>query len=54
MQMTCGSFGAGLFFKIVCMPYVGLFIAIRGDKWNLRMAALKLMAAEDTAFDHPI
>ena len=38
-----------------CMPCVGLFIAIRGDKWNLRMAAFKLMAAAGfTAFDHPI
>ena len=46
-QMTRGS---RLVFKD-CMPYVSLFIAIRGDKWNLRMAALR---QQTTAFDHPI
>ena len=34
--------------------YVALFIAIRSGNWHLRMAALKLMAADFTAFDHPI
>ena len=54
-QMTRGSFGAGLFLKIVCHMYiVALFIAIRSGNWHLRMAALKLMAADFTAFDHPI
>ena len=37
-----------------CMPYIALFIAIRSGNWHLRMAALKLMAADFTAFDHPI
>ena len=37
-----------------CMPYVALFIAIRRGNWHLRMAALKLMAADFSAFDHPI
>ena len=37
-----------------CMPYIALFIAIRSGNWHLRMAALKQMAANFTAFDHPI
>ena len=37
-----------------CLPYVALFIAIRGENWNLRTAAIKMMAANFTAFDHPI
>lgn len=37
-----------------CMPYVALFISIRSENWHLRMAVVKLMAADFTAFDHPI
>ena len=36
------------------MPYIGLFLAIRSENWELRMASLKSMAADLTAFDHPI
>ena len=31
-----------------------LFLSIRSGKWKLRMAAIKSMAANFTAFDHPI
>ena len=37
-----------------CYPYIILFISIRNGKWKLRMAAVKSMAANFTAFDHPI
>ena len=37
-----------------CVPYVALFISIRSENWHLRTAAVKLMAADFTAFDHPI
>ena len=36
-----------------CKPYIALFIAIRSENWHLRMAALKMMAANFTAFNHP-
>ena len=36
-----------------CLPYVGMFMAMRSENWSLRMASLKLMAANFTAFDHP-
>ncbi len=36
------------------MPYISLFIAIRSENWHLRMASVKSMAADFTAFDHPI
>ena len=34
------------------LTYVGLFLAIRGGDWQLRMTCLKLMAPIFTAFDH--
>ena len=37
-----------------CQPYIGLFIAIRSENWHLRMASVKAMVADFTAFDHPI
>ena len=37
-----------------CRPYISLFIAIRSENWHLRMASVKAMAADFTAFDHPI
>ena len=36
-----------------CFAYIAYYIAIRSGKWNLRMAALKLMASLFTAFDRP-
>ena len=34
-----------------CQAYVGLYIAIRGGMWTLRMASLKKMCPLFTAFD---
>ena len=34
-----------------CAAYIALYFAIRSGQWNLRMAAIKLMAAILTAFD---
>ena len=39
--------------RFVFEPYIALFIAIRIENWHLRMAALKMMAANFTAFGHP-
>ena len=36
-----------------CFSYVALYLAIRSGKWDLRMAAIKQMAALFTAFDRP-
>ena len=35
-------------------PYILLFIAIRSGNWHLWVPAIKLMAADFTAFDHPM
>ena len=34
-----------------CFAYISLYLAMRSGKWNLRMAAIKSMAALFTAFD---
>ena len=34
-----------------CLPYIGLFIAMRSGNWNLRMCSIKQMAAFFTAYD---
>lgn len=34
-----------------CLPYVGLYIAMRSGNWNLRMCSIKKMAAHFTAYD---
>ena len=37
-----------------CYPYIMLYLSIRSANWNVRMAAIKDMAANFAAFDHPI
>ena len=37
-----------------CQPYISLFIALRSENWHHRMASLKSMASDFTAFDHPM
>ena len=34
-----------------CLPYVGLYIAMRSGNWNLRMCSIKEMAALFSAYD---
>ena len=36
-----------------CLAYIGLFLALRSENWPLRMASIKSLAANFTAFDHP-
>ena len=48
--MTLGSSGLALC-SIDCLAYVGLYLAVRGDSWSLRMASLKEMYPLLTAFD---
>ena len=36
-----------------CFSYISLYLAMRSGKWDLRMAAIKSMAALFTAFDRP-
>ena len=37
-----------------CYPYILLFLSIRSGSWKGRLAAIKSMAANFAAFDHPI
>ena len=37
-----------------CFPCIMLYLSIRSGKWNLRMGAIKSMAANFAVFDHPI
>ena len=46
----------GFWFEFVfknCFAYIALYFAVRNGQWNLRMAAIKEMAALFTAFDRP-
>ena len=36
-----------------CLAYIGLFLALRSENWPLRMASIKSLATNFTAFDHP-
>lgn len=36
-----------------CFAYIALFLAMRSGRWDLRIAAIKQMAALFTAFDRP-
>ena len=36
-----------------CFSYVSLYLAMRSGRWDMRMAAIKSMAALFTAFDRP-
>ena len=47
-----------LWYKFVledCLPYIGLYIAMRSGNWNLRMYSIKEMAATtNVCFWHTI
>lgn len=36
-----------------CFAYIALYLAMRSGRWDLRIAAIKKMAALFTAFDRP-
>ena len=47
--MIFGSFGLSVF--VNCYSYIGLYLAIRGSDWKLRVSSLKQMAPLSAAFD---